>query len=151
MSQFYRAYYAIRRLTNREGLPTGAVFGFTNMLRKLVEDEQPDYLAVAMDLPGPTVRHEQFPDYKATRPPMPEDLSRQIPYLHRVCRAFRVPMLSHPGYEADDIIATVTRQAGESGLEVVIASVDKDLFQIVGSSVTILDTRTMSRFDPARV
>lgn len=151
MSQFYRAYYAIRRLTNREGLPTGAVFGFTNMLRKLVEDEHPDYLAVAMDLPGPTVRHEQFPDYKATRPPMPEDLSRQIPYLHRVCRVFRVPMLSHPGYEADDIIATVTRQADESGLEVVIVSVDKDLFQIVGSNVTILDTRTMTRFDPAGV
>ena len=151
MSQFYRAYYAIRRLTNREGFPTGAVFGFTNMLRKLVEDEKPDYLAVAMDLPGPTVRHEQFPDYKATRPPMPEDLSRQMPYLHRVCRVFHVPMLSHPGYEADDIIATVTRQAGESGLEVVIVSVDKDLFQIVDSGVTLLDTRTMTRFDPAGV
>ena len=151
MSQFYRAYYAIRRLTNREGFPTGAVFGFTNMLRKLVEDEKPDYLAVAMDLPGPTVRHEQFPDYKATRPPMPEDLSRQMPYLHRVCRVFHVPMLSHPGYEADDIIATVTRQAGESGLEVVIVSVDKDLFQIVDSGVTLLDTRTMTRFGPAGV
>ena len=151
MSQFYRAYYAIRRLTNREGLPTGAVFGFTSMLRKLVEEEKPDYLAVAMDLPGPTVRHEQFPDYKATRPPMPKDLSRQIPYLHRVCRVFRVPMLSHPGYEADDIIATVTRQASETGLEVVIVTVDKDLFQIVDSGVTILDTRTMTRFDPAKV
>ena len=151
MSQFYRAYYAIRRLTNREGLPTGAVFGFTSMLRKLVEEEKPDYLAVAMDLPGPTVRHEQFPDYKATRPPMPEDLSRQIPYLHRVCRVFRVPMLSHPGYEADDIIATVTRQAGKNGLEVVIVTVDKDLFQIVDSGVTILDTRTMTRFDAAKV
>ena len=151
MSQFYRAYYAIRRLTNREGLPTGAVFGFTSMLRKLVEDEKPDYLAVAMDLPGPTVRHEQFPDYKATRPPMPEDLSRQIPYLHRVCQVFRVPMLSHQGYEADDIIATVARQAGENGLEVVIVTVDKDLFQIVGSGVSILDTRTMTRFDPAKV
>lgn len=151
MSQFYRAYYAIRRLTNREGLPTGAVFGFTSMLRKLVDEEKPDYLAVAMDLPGPTVRHEQFPDYKATRPPMPEDLSRQIPYLHRLCRVFRVPMLSHPGYEADDIIATVTRQAGESGLEVVIVTVDKDLFQIVGSGVTTLDTRTMTRFDAAKV
>ncbi len=151
MSQFYRAYYAIRRLTNREGFPTGAVFGFTSMLRKLVEEEKPDYLAVAMDLPGPTVRHEQFPDYKATRPPMPQDLSRQIPYLHQVCRVFRVPMLSHPGYEADDIIATVTRQAEEKGLEVVIVTVDKDLFQIVGSRVTILDTRTMTRFDPDKV
>ena len=83
MSHIYRAYYAIRGLTNSEGLPTNAVYGFATMLRKLINDEAPEYLSVALDLEGPTVRHEQFADYKATRPKMPEDLVQQLPWIHR--------------------------------------------------------------------
>ena len=151
MSHIYRAYHAISGLTNAEGLPTNAIYGFTNMLRKLIKEDKPDYLGVAMDLPGPTVRHEQYPDYKATRPPMPEDLVKQLPYILRVCEVLGIPILSYEKYEADDVIGTLTRKAEKEGLEVVIVSIDKDLFQLVNDHVAILDTRNGTRFDPAKV
>jgi DNA polymerase I len=151
MSHLYRAYYAIRGLTNRSGKSTNAIYGFTTMLRKLVQEEKPDYLAVALDLMGPTVRHELFKEYKATRPKMPEDLAEQVPDLYRLCEAMRVPVLSRQGYEADDVIGTVTRLALENGLEVVIVTIDKDMLQLVGERVSVLDTRTMSRLGPRQV
>ena len=151
MSHVYRAYHAIRNLTNKKGLPTNAVYGFTNMLRKLMVEEKPDYLGVAVDLPGPTVRHEQYEGYKATRRPTPEDLIAQIPYVRRVCEVLRVPVLSYEKYEADDVIGTLSRKAEEAGLEVVIVTIDKDLFQLVNNRITVLDTRTMTRFDSSKV
>ncbi len=151
MSHIYRAYFAIRSLTNQDGLPTNAIYGFTVMLRKLIADEEPDYLGVAFDLKGPTVRHEQFEEYKATRPKMPEDLVEQLPYIRRVCEVFRVPVITHEGYEADDVIGTLTHQAVEQDLEVVIVTIDKDMLQLVNEKVVVLDTRDMTRFDSAEV
>ena len=151
LSHIYRAYHAVQGLTNAKGLPTNAVYGFTNMLRKLISQEKPDYLGIAMDLPGPTVRHEQYQEYKATRRPMPEDLIEQLPYIKRVCEALRIPLISYPKYEADDVIGTLTRQAVNQGLEVVIVTIDKDMFQLVSDRVVVLDTRNGIRIDPERV
>jgi len=140
MSHIYRAYYAIRNLSNSRGMPTNAVFGFTSMLRKLVEEHRPEYLGVALDLEGPTVRHETFRDYKATRKPMPPDLVDQIPYIRKVCGAFRVPVIAYEGYEADDVIGTLARKATMEGLETVVVTSDKDMLQLVNDSVRVLDT-----------
>ena len=85
MSHIYRAYYAIKNLSNSSGMPTNAVFGFTSMLRKLIQEQNPEFIGVALDLEGPTVRHEQYKEYKATRKPMPPDLIQQIPYILKVC------------------------------------------------------------------
>jgi DNA polymerase-1 len=139
MSHIYRAYYAIPKLSNSKGFPTNAVYGFTSMLRKIIDDEAPDYIGVAFDLEGPTVRHEKFEAYKATRKPMPEDLALQLPYIRRVCEVFRVPVISQPGYEADDVIGTLARKAGDSGLTSIVVSSDKDMLQLVDDHTVILD------------
>jgi DNA polymerase I len=144
MSQIYRAYFAIRNLSNDQGVATNAVFGFANMLRKILEEEKPEYLAVAFDLGGATIRHEEFKEYKATRPRMPEDLVEQLPLIRELCAAFSIPVISLPRYEADDVISTMTRKALEKDLEVVIVSVDKDLYQLISPRVTLLDTRAMA-------
>jgi DNA polymerase-1 len=150
-SQVFRAFFAIRGLTNSEGLPTNAVFGFTMMLRKLLSDEKPEYVGVAFDLEGPTFRHERFVDYKAHRPPVPEDLIAQLPLVKRVCEGFRIPMLELPGFEADDLIATYARMARDAGYEVVVVASDKDLLQLVGPGVTVLNPSKDLRLDPAAV
>jgi len=151
MSHIYRAFFAVKGLTNREGLPTNAAYGFTSMLNKLIREEKPELLAVAFETVGPTVRHEQYEEYKATRPKMPEDLSIQLPYITRICEAYGIPILQHEKYEADDVIATMTRRGVESGYDVVIVTIDKDLFQLVSDRVSILDTRTMTLYDPEKV
>ena len=140
MSHIYRAYYAIRNLSNSKGFPTNALYGFTAMLRKLIETQKPDYLGVAMDLEGPTVRHEKFEAYKATRKPMPEDLAQQIPYIQRICDAFRIPLLAYPGYEADDVIGTLSKKASEQGLVTMVVTSDKDMLQLVSDRIWVLDT-----------
>jgi DNA polymerase-1 len=137
--QFHRAYHAIRGLATSRGLPTNATYGFTTMLRKLLADEQPEYLGVLFDAPGPTFRHEEYAEYKANRPKMDDDLAVQIPWVRRVCEAFRLPVTEVPGYEADDGIATLARQAVEKGLEVVVVSADKDLLQLVTDEVLVLN------------
>ncbi len=139
MSHIYRAYYAIRNLSNSKGLPTNAVYGFTTMLRKIIQDEKPEYIGVAFDLEGPTVRHEKFESYKATRKPMPDDLVEQLPFIRRVCDAFRVPVLSYAGYEADDVIGTLAHKAEERGLAAVIVTSDKDMLQLVSDWVLVMD------------
>jgi DNA polymerase-1 len=139
MSHIYRAYYAIRSLTNSKGMPTNAIYGFTSMLRKLIQDQKPEYIAVAMDLEGPTVRHEQYEAYKATRKPMPEDLVPQIPFIMKICQVFCVPVISHERYEADDVIGTLSSKAAEHGLKSVIVSSDKDMLQLVSEQVLVLD------------
>jgi DNA polymerase-1 len=136
----YRAFHAIRSLSNSKGFPTNAVYGFTTMLLKVIRDGKPDYVAVAFDSKGPTTRHALFPEYKATRPATPEDLLPQIPVIRSLVRAFRIPVLEKEGYEADDLLATAAKMGVEAGMEVVIVSGDKDLLQLVGDGLKVLDT-----------
>ncbi len=132
MGFVFRAFYApMERLRGPSGLPTKVPYVFANMLRKLAKDWSPDYLAVVFDLPGPTFRDELYDKYKAQRPPMPEDLSVQLPMVRRLCEAMRLPVVTQEGYEADDVIGTLSRQAGERGLEVFIVTADKDMLQLV--------------------
>jgi DNA polymerase-1 len=137
--QFHRAYHAIRGLATSRGLPTNATYGFTTMLRKLLQDEQPDHVAVLFDLPGRTFRHEQYAEYKANRPAMESDLAVQLPYIRRVCEAFRLPIVEVPGFEADDAIATLADQAVAAGFRVVVVTADKDLLQLVKDEVLVLN------------
>ncbi|SHI90314.1 DNA polymerase I [Malonomonas rubra DSM 5091] len=139
-SYIYRAYYAIRHLSNSKGEATNAVYGFTNMLLNLVRDEKPDKLAVVFDAKGPTFRKELYPEYKANRSAMPEDLVPQVPIIKEVVRAFNMPALEQAGVEADDIIATLAKQYADQGLDVVVVTGDKDLMQIVSERVCLLDT-----------
>ena len=133
MSYIFRAYYAPtpQRFASAQGIPTQAVFLFNNMLRKLVREQQPDYVAAVFESVGPTVRDELFKDYKAQRPPTPEDLKVQIPYIFRLCEALRLPILQHEGYEADDVIGTLARRATDADLDTVVVTSDKDMLQLV--------------------
>ena len=131
MSNLYRAFYAIRNLSNSRGLPTNAIFGFTMTLRKLIRDHQPDYLGVVLDTPEPTFRQEKFGDYKAHRKPMDEEMVAQLPYLDRLCAALRIPIIKLPKYEADDIMGTLAQQAAAAGVQTVLVTNDKDLAQLV--------------------
>jgi len=140
-SHLYRAFYAIRGLATRDGRPSNAVFGFTAMLRKLVNDHRPDYLAVAFDRPGPTFRHARFEGYKANREAPPEEFSVQIPMTEEVLRAMGIPIYAADGYEADDVLGTLTRAAREKGLDVVLVTGDKDAAQLLDDHVAILDTK----------
>lgn len=133
----YRAFYAIRQLSTKAGRPTNAVYGFAVMLNRLLKEERPDYLAVAFDMAGPTFRHERFADYKRHRPPMPETLVEQIPMVHRLVEAHRIPIFELAGYEADDVLATLaTRLAGPS-TEVLLVTGDKDALQLIGPHVKV--------------
>jgi len=150
-SYIYRAYYAIRHLSNSRGEATNAVYGFTKMLQTLIKQEQPDHLAVIFDAKGPTFRKDLYSDYKANRSAMPEDLVPQIPLIKEVVRAFRLPLLEQPGYEADDLIATLARRYAGEGLEVTVVTGDKDLMQIVNDRITLLDTMKGKRSGAAEV
>ncbi len=135
----YRAYHAIRGLTNSKGLPTNAIFGFTRMLIKLMEDRSPQYVAMFFDARGPTFRHEIYKDYKANRPPMPEDMAVQLPYIKEVTSAFNLPIIEISGFEADDLIGTTARLAEKAGYWVVIVTGDKDFIQLVSDKTAIWD------------
>jgi len=135
----YRAYHAIRNLSNSKGLPTNAIFGFTRILIKLVEDRNPQYAAMFFDAKGPTFRHEVYPDYKANRPPMPEDMAVQIPYIKNVTAAYNLPIIELQGFEADDLIGTYARLAEKDGYSVVMVTGDKDFMQLVSDNVVIWD------------
>ena len=139
----FRAYHALPRLTRKDGTPTGAVSGFCNMLAKLVNDVADegglDHIAVIFDASRDTFRNEIFSDYKANRPPAPEDLVPQFPFFRTAVRAFNMPCLEMDGYEADDLIATYTKQALASGYDVAIVSSDKDLMQLVQDGVVMRD------------
>jgi len=137
MSHIFRAYFAPmgrkggEPLRNSKGQGTQAVFVFTNLLRKLLNDEQPDYVAAVFDTAEKTFRHDSFADYKANRAEMPDDLASQLPFIVRVCEAFDIPILKMPGFEADDIIGTLAQKVAEKGMQAVIVSNDKDLCQLV--------------------
>jgi len=138
-SYIYRAYHAVRHLSTSQGLPTNATFGFTNMLLKLLAEQGPEYMAMAFDAKGPTFRHEIYDAYKANRPPMPEDLVVQIPYIKQVVAGMNISSLELPGYEADDIIGTLVRAAEGKGFRVVMVTGDKDFKQLISRSVSMWD------------
>ncbi len=140
-SQMYRAYHAIRGLTGPDGRPTNAVFGFVTMLRKLIADHQPTRIAASFDLAGPTFRDAISADYKANRPKMPDDLAAQVPLVFRACEALGVPIVTCEGFEADDVIGTMAVQASAADHEVVVVTGDKDLLQLVGGRIRVLNPR----------
>ena len=150
-SNLFRAFYAIRGLSSARGLPTNAVFGFTTMLRKLLREHAPRYLAVAFDLPEPTFRHKAYADYKANRPEPPESLVVQIPYAKRVCGALNVPVVEMGGYEADDVIGTLADRARKTGFQVVIVASDKDLLQLVREGILVYNPVREEFLDAAGV
>jgi DNA polymerase-1 len=142
-SQMYRAYHAFRGrgLSNQEGHATHAVYVFVTMLRKLINDHHPAYMAASFDLKGPTFRDELAADYKANRVAMPDDLAEQINWVHQACEAMGVPIVTAAGYEADDVIGTLAKMAEASGFEIGIVSIDKDFFQLVRAGVRVYDPR----------
>lgn len=150
-SYLFRAFHALPPLSNRDGEPTGALYGVVAMLRKLLGDEPADYLGVVFDAPGPTFRDELFADYKAHRPAMPPELAAQIEPLHAIVRAMGLPLLCVSGVEADDVIGTLARCGAASGLRVVIVTGDKDMAQLVDDGIELLDTMKDVRLDRAGV
>ncbi|MEJ2478639.1 MAG: DNA polymerase I [Acidihalobacter sp.] len=146
-SYLYRAFHALPPLTNAHGEPTGAVYGVINMLRRLLKDYAPEHMAVVFDAKGKTFRDEMYADYKAHRPPMPDDLAVQIEPLHTLIRAMGLPMLAVEGVEADDVIGTLARQAADQGRDVVISSGDKDLAQLVDDHITLVNTMNNTTLD----
>ena len=150
-SYIYRAYYAIRHLNNSRGMATNAIYGFTNMLLKVMREHQPHLLAVIFDSKGPTFRKDLYPEYKANRSAMPEDLVPQIPYIKRVVEALNMPGIELAGYEADDIIATLAKKFAAEGMDVTVVTGDKDLMQIVDDHIRLLDTMKDRTYGPAEV
>ena len=150
-SYIYRAYYAIRHLSNSQGMATNAIYGFTNMLLKVIRDLKPDRLAVVFDSKGPTFRKEIYPEYKANRTAMPEDLVPQIPYIKKVVQSFNLPGIEMSGYEADDIIATLAKKFAARGMDVTVVTGDKDLMQIVDDRIHLLDTMKDKVYGTAEV
>ena len=135
----HRSFHAIRRLTDPEGKPTNAVFGFTKTLLKVLREDKPECMAVVFDTHAPTFRHEMYAEYKATRKKTPEELVEQIPLIREVVDALGVPVLEKDGYEADDIIGTLARRAEAAGMDVVIMTGDKDLLQLVSPHTIVYD------------
>jgi DNA polymerase I len=146
-SYLYRAFHALPDLRNRSGVPTGAIYGVLNMLRRLRKETAADYIACVFDAKGKTFREAVYPEYKANRPPMPDDLVTQIEALHECVRAMGWPLLMIEGVEADDVIGTLTREAQEKGLRTVISTGDKDITQLVDSSVTLVNTMSNETLD----
>lgn len=132
-----RAYYGIPVLTNSEGKHTNAVYGFLNILFKVLEEERAGYVAVAFDLHAPTFRHKMYEAYKGTRKPMPEELREQVPMMKEMLSAMKIPVMSLEGYEADDILGTVSRQMEREGMDVSIVSGDRDLLQLATEKIRI--------------
>lgn len=151
-SYIYRAYYGIRERATTSGMPTNAVFGFTRMLLGLMQENRPDYLAVVFDPPREeTFRRELYPDYKANRDAMPEELAIQIPAIKQIVQALNIPSLEAPGFEADDLIATLARRHAAEDIQVTVVTGDKDLMQIVDDRIELLDTMKGKRSGPQEV
>src|SRR6201988_4702802 len=143
----YRAYHAPVRtadgglLHNAQGKPTNAVYIFVTMLRKLLNDHRPEYIAASFDLPGRTFRDDMVSDYKANRAPMPDELAEQIPMVHQAWEALGVPIITSERYEADDVIGTLAVKAAAAGFDVAIVTLDKDFFQLVGDGIRVFNPR----------
>lgn len=139
-SYVYRAFYAIKGLTNSKGLPTNAIYGFTNMLLKIIREKQPDGILVCFDSPVPTERHRIFEAYKAHRPETPGDLVQQLPHIRRVISALNIRIFEAPGYEADDLLCTIAKKAVEGDNNVFIVTADKDMLQVVSDRIKVYDS-----------
>ena len=137
-----RAFYGVPDLTNAEGLHTNAVYGFLNIMLKILEEEKADHLAVAFDLPAPTFRHKMFDAYKGTRKPMPEELREQVPLIKEALTAMDIPTLTLEGFEADDILGTVAKRCQKEGIDVAIVSGDRDLLQLADEHIKIRIPKT---------
>ncbi len=150
-SYLYRAFHALPDLRNQSGDPTGALYGMISMLRRLTSDIDAEYRACIFDASGPTFRDTLYSDYKAHRPPMPEDLAKQVEPIHAVVRALGWPLLMESGVEADDVIGTLAKQAAQAGFSVIVSTGDKDLAQLVTPQVTLVNTMSNERLDVAGV
>ncbi|MBT4330312.1 MAG: DNA polymerase I, partial [Gammaproteobacteria bacterium] len=150
-SYLFRAFHAMPPLTNSKGQPTGAVYGVVNMLKSLLDEYQPQQVAMVFDAKGKTFRNDLYPEYKANRPPMPEDLRSQIAPLHEIIEAMGIPMIVHAGVEADDVIGTLAQQATEQQVSVLISTGDKDMAQLVNAQVTLINTMNQSIMGPEGV
>src|SRR5689334_13341462 len=146
-SYLYRAFHALPDLRTSRGEPTGAIRGVISMLRRLVEDGKPDQFAVVFDAPGKTFRDDWYPQYKATRTAMPDDLAQQIEPLHELIRAYGWPLLMIAGVEADDVIGTLVRRAEAEGFDAVVSTGDKDLAQLITPRVTLVNTMSNEKLD----
>jgi DNA polymerase-1 len=146
-SYLYRAFHAMPDLRNRNGEPTGAIYGVINMLRRLRKETAADYIACVFDAKGKTFRDDLYPEYKANRPPMPDELASQIEPLHECIRAMGIALINENGVEADDVIATLTTQAGERGIETIISTGDKDIVQLVQPGVSLVNTMSNETLD----
>ena len=133
-----RAFYGIRPLTTKEGLHTNAIYGFVNILLKNLQVVSPDYAAIAFDLKSPTFRHEKYPEYKAGRHAMPDELKMQMPYAHKTAKALGFAVLEKQGYEADDILGTLARMGEENGVEVFVLTGDRDSLQLISDTTKVL-------------
>lgn len=154
MSFVYRAFYAIRDLKTASGFPTNAIFGFVNMFERLLKDYPPDYIAVAFDTKEPTFRHKKYEEYKATRKPIPDDLIPQIGPIKQVLKAYNIKIFECPGYEADDILATLAKKSSSAGVRALIATGDKDMLQLVnGKNIFVLSPGVKENilYDPDKV
>src|SRR5438552_14226392 len=150
-SYLYRAFHALPDLRTSRGEPTGAIRGVISMLRRLVEDGKPDYFAVVFDAPGKTFRDDWYPQYKANRSPMPDNLTLQIEPLHELIRVHGWPLLMVEGVEADDVIGTLVRRGEAQGIESLISTGDKDLAQLVAPHIALVNTMSNERLDEAGV
>src|SRR5579862_9463175 len=139
MNTIFRAFFApMSRLNSPQGIPTKVPYLFSNMIRKLAQEHSPDYLAVVFDTREPTFRDKLFAQYKAQRPPMPDELAIQLPYVRRMCEAMQLPILEFDGFEADDVMGALAKQGAKAGLEVFLVTGDKDMMQLVGGKVRVL-------------
>ena len=150
-SYLYRAFHAMPSLSNSKGMPTGAAYGMTNMLRRLLADHDPSHLVVVFDAKGKTFRDDLYPEYKAHRPPMPDEMRQQLDAIRSLVKALGMPLLEVPGVEADDVIGTLAEQGDKCGFSVTISTGDKDMAQLVNKSVTMVNTMDGSRLDPKGV
>jgi DNA polymerase-1 len=150
-SYVFRAFYAIARLSTSKGFPTNAIFGFTSMLLRVLREMNSEYVAVVFDAKGPTFRDEIYSEYKANRPAMPQGLEPQIPYIKRITEAYNIPVIEKEGYEADDVIGTIAKEAAKQGIDVVIVTGDKDMLQLVDEHIRTLDTMKDRFFGPREV
>lgn len=150
-SYLHRAFHALPPLTTSKGEPTGAIYGVVNMIKKTLNDYKPDYVATVFDAKGKNFRHEIYPEYKATRPPMEKDLQAQIKPLHEIIQALGIPLLMIDGVEADDVIGVLTHEAVQKGYQVLISTSDKDMAQLVDQNVTLINTMTNALMDEVGV
>ena len=150
-SYLFRAYHALPALTNASGQPTGAIYGVINMIKKLMSTYSPDGVAVVFDAKGKTFRHDLYPQYKANRAVMPNELAQQIAPLHDIIRALGLPLIIKPGVEADDLIGALAKKADKAGMSTLISTMDKDMAQLVNDKITLINTMSDRLLDPAGV